>query len=235
MRTTLDKLDSSTAESVVSDVTSKAALAQDNGVLYYTDAGKYLRKIDSTNDTLIGQLTSAETVVSLAVYSGILYYTDTAKTLYVYDLTTNEQLNSFEGGYSALSVSDGYIYAVNNDSVRQYSPADAAFTDFEICASSSSQNRLSGASDTILVGDKLLFADNGNNRISSYDTKTGERRVFRRKYKRIFLLPTERRFSRRARRKPFSMILTAEKKQLLSTALTAISQESRRYTANIIS
>ena len=166
LRTTLDKLDSSTAESVVSDVTSKAALAQDNGVLYYTDAGKYLRKIDSTNDTLIGQLTSAETVVSLAVYSGILYYTDTAKTLYVYDLTTNEQLNSFEGGYSALSVSDGYIYAVNNDSVRQYSPADAAFTDFEICASSSSQNRLSGASDTILVGDKLLFADNGNNRIA---------------------------------------------------------------------
>ena len=178
LRTTLDKLDSSTAESVVSDVTSKAALAQDNGVLYYTDAGKYLRKIDSTNDTLIGQLTSAETVVSLAVYSGILYYTDTAKTLYVYDLTTNEQLNSFDGGYSALSVSDGYIYAVNNDSVRQYSPSDAAFTDFEICASSSSQNRLSGASDTILVGDKLLFADNGNNRISSYDTKTGERRVF---------------------------------------------------------
>ncbi len=178
LRTTLDKLDSSTAESVVSDVTSKAALAQDNGVLYYTDAGKYLHKIDSTNDTFIDQLTSAETVVSLAVYSGILYYTDTAKTLYVYDLTTNEHLNSFEGGYSALSVSDGYIYAVNNDSVRQYSPTDAAFTDFEICASSSSQNRLSGASDTILVGDNLLFADNGNNRISSYDTKTGERRVF---------------------------------------------------------
>lgn len=44
LRTTLDKLDSSTAESVVSDVTSKAALAQDNGVLYYTDAGNTCAK-----------------------------------------------------------------------------------------------------------------------------------------------------------------------------------------------
>ena len=177
-KTTLDKLDSSTAESVVNGIASKPAIAQDNGVLYYTDAGKYLHKVDSSNDTLIDQLTTDETVVSLAVYSGILYYTDTAETLYVYDLTTNEHLNSFEGGYSALSVSDGYIYAVKNDSVRQYSPTDAAFTEFEICESSASPNRLSGASDTILAGNKLFFADNGNKRISSCDTETGEMQVF---------------------------------------------------------
>ncbi|MFR1984052.1 MAG: hypothetical protein ACLS4Z_10390, partial [Christensenellaceae bacterium] len=101
-----------------------------------------------------------------------LYYTDTAKNLYVRDLNEGTLLDTFEGGYSALTVSDGYVYAVKNDAVRQYSPLDKAFTDYEICASSDAENRLSSAAATLLTGDLLLTADNGNDRISVYDTKT---------------------------------------------------------------
>lgn len=169
-KTTLDNLDSSAAESVVGGITSKPAITQDNGVLYYTEGGKILCK--ANDSSFARRLTESETVVSLAVYSNRLYYTDTAKNLYVRDLNEGTLLDTFEGGYSALTVSDGYVYAVKNDAVRQYSPLDKAFTDYEICASSDAENRLSSAAATLLTGDLLLTADNGNDRISVYDTKT---------------------------------------------------------------
>ncbi len=174
-QTTLDTLDSSKAPLVKGGISSKPVIAQDNGVLYYTDAGKYLYKLKKSENgyvsSFIAPLTEKETVVSLAVYSGLLYYTDTAKTLYIYDLNASRLLDSFEGGYSALTVHDGYIYAVENDGVRQYSPAEGAFTDYEICGGSDAENRLADASELLLCGDLLFAADNGNKRVSVYDTK----------------------------------------------------------------
>lgn len=170
-KTTLNRLDSSAAEPVVGSITSKPVIAQDNGVLYYTEAGKYLHKAGDSSLNL--WLTESETVVSLAVYNGLLYYTDTAKNLYVRNVSSGALLASFEGGYSALSVYAGYLYVIKNKSVKQYSPAESRFTDYEICDSSDSDNRLSDASELSLCGDKLFAIDRGNDRISVYDTLTG--------------------------------------------------------------
>ncbi len=171
LRTTLDNLDSAAGIPIVSNISSKPALAQDNGVLYYTEGGKILCRADDSG--FLRKLTDSETIVSLAVYSGILYYTDTAKTLYVYDLTASRVISSYQGGYSALSVWDGLIYAVCDDRIRQYSPETAAFTDYEICASSPAENRLSDAGALYLADDLLFIADNGNSRVSVCDAETG--------------------------------------------------------------
>lgn len=174
LTTTLDRLDSSEGVPVISDI-SKPAIAQDNGVLYYTESGKILCKAD--DPSFLRRLTDAETVVSLAVSGGILYYTDTAGNLYVYDLTTSQKLNVFEGGYSALCVYDGYVYAVRNSVIRQYSTESGDFTAYEICASSSGDKRLSDATQTLLSGNLLITTDNGNDRISVYDVETKEYRA----------------------------------------------------------
>lgn len=175
-KTTLDKLDNAQAiQATDSTVTSKPAITHDNGVLFYTDSGKYLHKSEKreTDFNLSPTLTSTETVVSIAVYSGMLYYTDTAKNLYVYDLSTFGVLKAFEGDFSALSVYDGFIYAADGDRIRRYSPDEGDFTDFEICSSSPSKNRLSGAQAAVFAEDMLIFADNGNERISVLDAKSG--------------------------------------------------------------
>lgn len=179
-KTTLNRLDNAQAtQATDSTVTSKPAITHDNGVLFYTDSGKYLHKSEKreTDFHLSPTLTSTETVVSIAVYSGILYYTDTANSLYIYDLSTFGVLESFAGDFSAISVYDGFIYVVDGDRIRRYSPEEEAFTDYQICASSPAKNRLSGARKTVLAEDLLLFADNGNDRLSVLDTKTGSYRT----------------------------------------------------------
>ncbi len=170
-KTTLNELDPAKGETIVSNISSRPALALDNGVLYYTEGGKILCRTDDISFSR--PLTQNETVVSMAVYSGILYYTDTSATMHVYDLTAENAIASYEGGYSSLSVWDGYIYAVGENCIRQYSPAAGAFTDYEIGASSSSENRLSGASSLCLAGELLLTADAGNSRVSVYDASAG--------------------------------------------------------------
>ena len=138
-KTTLNRLDNAQAtQATDSTVTSKPAITHDNGVLFYTDSGKYLHKSEKreTDFHLSPTLTSTETVVSIAVYSGILYYTDTANSLYIYDLSTFGVLESFAGDFSAISVYDGFIYVVDGDRIRRYSPEEEAFTDYQICASS---------------------------------------------------------------------------------------------------
>lgn len=180
-KTTLQKLSLSQSETAVDfSIVGTPALAQDKGVLYYTDSGRYLHKTENDYSETPSLAKADATVISLAVCNGILYYTDSAGVFYVYDLTTNSELSSLSGGYAALSVYDGYVYAVQNDTntIKQYSTAEGCFTDYEIGASSDSENRLSGAEQTILVGGLLVTADNGNARISVYDTGTRISRTF---------------------------------------------------------
>lgn len=106
-----------------STVTSKPAITHDNGVLFYTDSGKYLHKSEKreTDFHLSPTLTSTETVVFHRGIQRHLYYTDTANSLYIYDLSTFGVLESFAGDFSAISVYDGFIYVVDGDRIRRYS------------------------------------------------------------------------------------------------------------------
>ncbi len=74
--------------------------------------------------------------------------------------------------YVSLCSYDDSIYAVRGNIVRHYSVEDVQFTDYEIGASSASSYRLNGATSLTLNGDQLFIADDGNRRVSVYDTQT---------------------------------------------------------------
>ena len=76
------------------------------------------------------------------------------------------------GGYTSLTSHGGYVYALQNDRVRQYDVETQAFTDFEICGKSQSTHRLNAPSESCFINHTLLVADDGNDRITVYDTQT---------------------------------------------------------------
>ena len=189
-KTTLDELDPAKGETVVFNILSGTALALDNEFLYYTEGGKSLRRtsINQTNpdDSSFSEaLLQNETVVSLVVYQRTkFYYTDTAGRLLVYNSNNGKRQIIDEGHCTSLFVRDKYIYVADGNRIRQYEPRFTssstdeetecgAFTDYEIGASSSSENRLSGASSLCLAGELLLTADAGNSRVSVYDASAG--------------------------------------------------------------
>ena len=120
-------------------------------------------------------------ILSIAVSDGILSFVSNAKEFYAYALPRAEQdtlLLKDAGAYSALSAFGENIYAVNGQSVRQFSLTQKAFTSFEICSNSSQPNRLSGAADILQAGERLYIADNGNSRILVYNTATNAFETF---------------------------------------------------------
>lgn len=175
----LDKLnaDNQSTDSIVENLTSKPAIALDGDQLYYTDAGKYLRKYGTDKSVTLTE----ETVVSMTVSSGLLYYTDTAGSLFCRNLATpDEPLKTFDGtGYSALSAYGQKVYVVRNSSIKEIDPDETGgtFTDYEIGSSSDSPNRLSGATRSTLVKNELFVADGGNERVSITNTLTGKTTV----------------------------------------------------------
>lgn len=79
-------------------------------------------------------------------------------------------------GLAAMSFYNGMLYCISGTSVREIAVTDtsASFTDYEIASASSSENRLSGASDSARADNLLITADTGNSRVSVYDFSTGE-------------------------------------------------------------
>lgn len=75
-------------------------------------------------------------------------------------------------GYTAVTTHDGDFFAIQGNAVKRYSSSSAAFESFEISSASSSTNRLDGANEVYLADGKLFIADNGNDRISVYNTDT---------------------------------------------------------------
>ncbi len=104
---------------------------------------------------------------------GVLAYSTNANEFFVYSLHSIEQeavIFYAEGKYGALCSFNEEIYAVNGNKVQLFSIADKNFTAYEIGANSSAFNRLDGATETCLIGNKLFISDNGNNRVLIYDT-----------------------------------------------------------------
>ena len=167
----LSSLSLSSSTSIVDNLTSDTVLAISNGEIFYTDSGKYLHKYPSEQSSFISAFSNSLT--SIAVTSSTFCCTDNSGVFSVYnfiDLYANggnaEPIFTAEGNYSKLSIFGDFVYAIDGDSVKQYSLSKSSFTDYQICATSSSENRLNGATDVLLHDGKVITADAGNSRIS---------------------------------------------------------------------
>ena len=189
-KTTLSAL-TNNAIALVEGVTPGPTIAYYGDKLYYT-SGRELWFYDAQyNDKkYVATFPHVSKISSMSIVNDVIFVcseteentTADAQNFFAYSLTDlAEKSNSDkaaalptdeEGGYCALSTYDNKIYAVKNDSVREYSVADQAFTPYEICARSDSAHRIDSASELCLVGNTLFIADNGNERISVYDVET---------------------------------------------------------------
>ena len=167
----LSNLSLSNSTAIVDNLTSDTVLAISNGEIFYTDSGKYLYKYSNAQSSFISNFSNSLT--SVAVTNSLFCCTDNSGIFSVYDFIdlyasggNAEPLFSAEGNFSKLSIFDDFVYAIDGDSVKQYSLSASAFTDYQICAASSSQNRLNGATDVLLHEGKIISADAGNSRIS---------------------------------------------------------------------
>ena len=164
---------------------SKPAITYWENELYYTDAGKYLYKINpddpSNTNTFLAAFPSE--IVSMTISENVLTYSDLAGGFYSYNLAEffgNDNAGkatpifSEQNGYASLTLWNGFVYVVQEDAIKQYSLQARAFTDYEIGSASDSTHRLNGSTETALAGNKLLIADVGNERISIYNTATSE-------------------------------------------------------------
>ena len=95
---------------------------------------------------------------------------------YAYNLNSlsdsGTPITTAEGGYLSVCENGDDVYAVQGNSVRHYSVEKTAFTDYEITSSSASAHRLNGANQLYLAEDRLFIADDGNDRISVYNTES---------------------------------------------------------------
>ncbi len=138
--------------------------------IFYTYNGQFLLKYPSVGNPSIAYFPNA---LSSVIATPSKFYCADNTGFYVYnfnDLYANngdvEPVFTAEGEFSKLTLFDGYVYAVDGSSIRQYSIEDENFTDYEICASSSSENRLRASTDVLLYENTLITADHGNRRIT---------------------------------------------------------------------
>ena len=162
----------------LSEHPKKPTLAFWNDELYFTDNGtmQTLYRLNPKTESLIPVASFDERIEHMTVGGNVFACTTSKGNFYTYSLPRVEEsslLQCAEGSYTSLAAFGEYVYAVNGKTVRQYSIQDNAFTDYEICSQSNAFNRLNGAADVVLAGDKLYVADNGNQRISVYNTADG--------------------------------------------------------------
>ncbi len=177
-RTSLSAPNASTAQPIVSNLTKGPAIAYYDETLYYTDSsGYFLKKIDLEEGATPRDVCAfSDAVSSIAVNGDEVFISNDKNNFYVYNRITLTgiasaitPIHASEGGYKTLSIHEEYVYAVREQSIRQYE-VGVGFTDFEISADSTATHRLSGATTATLIGETLYTADGGNQRISIYDT-----------------------------------------------------------------
>ncbi|MBR2023667.1 MAG: hypothetical protein IJ996_04030, partial [Clostridia bacterium] len=181
----LSSLDKQSVVLLQDNLSSKPTLAFWDGELYFTEFGKVVYKINPEQGALptptpIGVFTNE--LVSMSINSGTFACTDINGDFYTYDLsalTASKDPNEIpvlcyeEDGFSSLTSYGGFIYAVQDDAVKRYVVDSQCFDEgYAVGANLSENNRLNGATETLFLDGTLYVADNGNNRISIYDTAT---------------------------------------------------------------
>lgn len=176
---TNSEIDVSAAVTLVNKVSSKPTIAYWQNELYYTDGGKHLYKVNPESKEKSFVAAFENEIVSMFIRDGIFLCSDINGNFFAYSLSdlsashdagTLTPISKYDGGYSALALLGDYVYAVKDSSVRRYSVKTSSFTDYEICEASQSLHRINGGTETLLSNGFLYVADNGNDRISVYDT-----------------------------------------------------------------
>lgn len=170
---------------LTSDLQSESPLAFGKDGLYCVCANEqngytvYAINLETYGLTAVTNI--GEKLKSLAIANNLLCFVSQSGNFYSYnltDLSASESAESLtpitsdEGGYVSLCSYNGDLYAVKGKIVRHYSSSKAAFTEYEIGSSSPSVHRLQNASEVLLSENRLFIADDGNDRISVYDTET---------------------------------------------------------------
>lgn len=176
-------IDDTSAETPLADkIAGLPSLAFWNGELYYTIDTQItlLFKINPQNGifTQISHFPQ-KTLHDLSIYNGIVAFTvaetENGGDFYTYSIADfSEPITYEEGTFSSVTAYGDYFYTIEENSIKQYALQTQAFTDYEICGASNSRHRLDGAKATCLSGDTLYIADNGNKRISVYNTQTAQ-------------------------------------------------------------
>ena len=180
-------IDVTHAKTLKSDLSGKPTITVYENELYYTSSNN-LKKIDlqTESSSTVAVFDNFSAFSSIRIVDGVFCCTSTNEptTFYAYDLTDLTKvsiisetsiapLHKRTGNFSALTVYNGAVYAVDGNSIREFDAVNHTFTDYEIGNKSASAHRIDSATETYLAGDLLLIADNGNKRISVLDTKTG--------------------------------------------------------------
>lgn len=181
--------DSLSGTTIVDGLQVEPTITQDGGALYYTSGNqlyKYSEALDE--DQLIYRFDS--NVFSMTISGNVFACADATGAFSVYDLTQllnsgkNEQIAPVfledENDYRSVYQENGYVYAVSEQSVKQFSIAENKFTDYEIGASSKSETRLFNGVDVALSGKYLLTLDSSTDfkRVSVYDTLQKTHKTF---------------------------------------------------------
>jgi len=181
----LNDLKMSSSITLLDNLSLEPTLAFFGGELYYTDAGVYLNKIDpetkGAQPTFLSKFSA--NILSMYISGNVLTCSDINGNFYAYDLaqlSVSPNANLLDpiffaaGDHAALTAHGGFVYVIQNTSVRQYDLEQAAFTEYEISSSSTSINRLNGGTESCLANNKLFIADDGNDRIGVYDVTANE-------------------------------------------------------------
>lgn len=158
----------------------KPTLAFWNNELYFTDNGaiQILYKINPKSIERPTPVATPETKIEyMSISAGVLTYTAPNGDFYAYSLNdvteTGLLAHNAEDLHASLSSLGEKTYVVAGDKIKCFSAVEKAFTDYEICSSSKSENRLNGGTDVAFAKDEVYVADAGNTRVSVYDTKSG--------------------------------------------------------------
>lgn len=184
-RTTLSDL--ANGVDLIPNISGNTVFSVCDGQIFYTNNGNILFKYNIIDKRSVTVTSFQNAVHSLVATSSTLYTTEikltdeeeiSEGTYFVYDLHELEDkrestLPTFQetSKFTKLTTFGSFVYVIDDQAVRRYSIEDTNFSvlAYEISASSSRINRLNGGVDVCLLGDRLLTADNGNQRISIRD------------------------------------------------------------------
>jgi len=156
------------------------ALSFYNGEIYYVYGMNHLYKLNPETNASAHVAELPGQVPSMTVSEGVVFCVTDNGGFYGYQLSdlaekgnakNCDPVAEFEDGYTAVSANGSDVYLVRERSIRKFSLKSKEMTDYEIGASSDSKHRFDGASETLLAGQRLFIADDGNDRISVYDTQ----------------------------------------------------------------
>ena len=163
----------------IKSVTNETRLLCYNDELYYTQLSNLYKVTE-----LGGHITNFDfPLQSVCVENDLFVCTSADGDLYAYDMrelisnknnAIDAQLLLYaEGDYLSLSAYNEKVYAVHGKGVKEIDTVEKAFTGYEICATSTASHRIGSAQTCVLAGDTLWIVDEGNERLSAYNTKTG--------------------------------------------------------------